>query len=351
MRDLTGGALSDTWVPQWIRSERGDDPLPVITAVAITVLDGHPVAVTAGADTACVWDLADGSRVGEISVGAGEDIAIAPLAGRPVVAVLGHRSGRVALWDVAHGDHMSDLPAEEITAVAAVTIGACPVVVTGHEDGMVHLWDLTTRRQVGRPLAGHETCVGHVTTALVDGRAVAITGGRMDLDCFWDGDVRVWDLGDGKQLTSFPAAGSPVSAAAVTVVGGRPVVTTGFWDGRLEMRDMMTGHALRTCRAESLGFMIHGSSGVRALQGTVLRGRPVVLAGHDDGTVRIWDVPTGEQVGATLRLPLGQGAFAQRRPGRSVRLAVGPGDTLVACAGREVVSLNYGGAAPAKDSI
>lgn len=152
MRNPADGALSDIWVPRWTRSECGGTSLSPVSTVVTTVLDGHRVAVTAGKDAACVWDLTDGSCSGEISVGAMEDMAIVPFGNRPAVAVLGHDSRRVGLWDLAAGHHVSDLPAEDTQAVAVVMIDACPVVVTGHEDCTVRLWDLTTCRQIGSPL-------------------------------------------------------------------------------------------------------------------------------------------------------------------------------------------------------
>lgn len=325
-----------------------------VSTVVTTVLDGHRVAVTAGKDAACVWDLTDGSCSGEISVGAMEDMAIVPFGNRPAVAVLGHDSRRVGLWDLAAGHHVSDLPAEDTQAVAVVMIDACPVVVTGHEDCTVRLWDLTTCRQIGSPLVGHTTWVAHVATAMVDGRAVAITGGGMDLDHDWDEKIRIWDLTEGRQLTSFPTADGPVSAIAVMTLGGRPVVVAGYWDGRLELWDMTTGQALRAWQAESLTDLLYRPAGVSALQTMVLRGRTVVLAGHDDGTLRIWDVATDEQTGPTLQLPICEGASARQRSlgarRRRVRLAIGPEGGLVACAGQEVALLYYGGTAQGCDS-
>ncbi|MEU9304769.1 hypothetical protein [Streptomyces sp. NPDC048269] len=313
------------------------------------MLDGHPVAVTAGKDTPCVWDLTDGSCSGGISAGAVEDMAIVPFGNRPAVAVLGHDSRGVGLWDLAAGHHVSDLPAEATQAMALGMIDACPVVVTGHEDCTVRVWDLTTCRQIGPALVGHTTGVAHVATAMVDGRAVAITGGGMDLDHGWDEKIRIWDLTEGRQLTSFPTADGPVSAMAMTALGGRPVVMAGYWDGRLQLWDVTTGQGLRVWQAESLTDLLYRPAGVSALQAMVLRGRPVVLAGHDDGTLRIWDVATDKQTGPTLQLPTTEGASARRRSlgaeRRRVRLAIGPQGGLVACADQEVALLCYGGTA------
>ncbi|MCW2623895.1 MAG: repeat protein [Mycobacterium sp.] len=84
-----------------------------VGAVATGVVDGRPVAVTGSWDeTARVWDLATGQRVGE------------PLTGHtgPVVAV------------------------------ATGVVDGRSVAVTGSHDATVRVWDLATGRPAGRQL-------------------------------------------------------------------------------------------------------------------------------------------------------------------------------------------------------
>ncbi|MER7313334.1 WD40 repeat domain-containing protein, partial [Streptomyces halstedii] len=82
-----------------------------VNAVACTVVDGRPVAVTASDDhTVRVWDLATRQQVG------------APLTG--------------------HTD--------EVNAVACTVLDERPVAVTGSDDHTVRVWDLVTRRCIDR---------------------------------------------------------------------------------------------------------------------------------------------------------------------------------------------------------
>jgi WD40 repeat protein len=77
---------------------------------------------------------------------------------------------------------------------------------------------------------------------------------------------------------------------AVTELDGRPVVISGSYDQTVRVWDLATG--------DPVG---HPSTGhgdwVRAVAVTELDGRPVVISGSDDRTVRVWDLATGDPVG------------------------------------------------------
>ncbi|MFE2935889.1 hypothetical protein [Streptomyces sp. NPDC059278] len=82
------------------------------------------------------------------------------------------------------------------------------------------MWDLTTGKQVGKPLTGHDDEVWAVATGVVDGRPIAVTGSR-------DKSVRVWDLSTHRQTgpaLTFPA---PIEAVAVTPHNTHLTVTFG----------------------------------------------------------------------------------------------------------------------------
>ncbi|WP_157597099.1 WD40 repeat domain-containing protein [Streptacidiphilus rugosus] len=85
----------------------------------------------------------------------------------------------------------------------------------------VRLWDLATGEPVGEPLTGHTDEVWSASTAVLDGRLVAATGGD-------DRTVRWWDVTTGQQLGqyAFPAgiwqlAGAP--DGRVVVGSGRHI--------------------------------------------------------------------------------------------------------------------------------
>jgi WD40 repeat protein len=56
----------------------------------------------------------------------------------------------------------------------------------------------------------------------------------------------VWDLATGKGLRTLDGYDSMVSELAVTELDGRPVIVTGSTDGTVRVRDLATGKGLRS---------------------------------------------------------------------------------------------------------
>jgi WD40 repeat protein len=84
-----------------------------------------------------------------------------------------------------------------------------------------------------------------------------------------------------------------VQAVATAILDGTPVAVTGGGDGTVRVWDLRTGEA----RGEPLA----GHTGaVSAVAVGEVDGTPVAVTGGGDGTVRVWDLPTGEARGEPL---------------------------------------------------
>ncbi|MFC8721124.1 caspase family protein [Kitasatospora sp. NPDC057198] len=170
-----------------------------------------------------------------------------------------------------------------VEAVACAVLDGRPVAVTGGKDDTVRVWDLTTGQPVGEPLTGHTGSVDAVACTVLDGRPVAVTGS-------WDNTVRVWDLATGQPVGE-PLTGhtGPVDAVACTVLDERPVAVTGSWDNTVRVWDLTTG--------QPVGEPLTGhTSPVDAVACTVLDGRPIAVTGDWNHTARVWDLATGQPV-------------------------------------------------------
>ncbi|GIH93478.1 hypothetical protein Psi01_41080 [Planobispora siamensis] len=286
-----------------------------VLAAATAVLDGRPVAVTAGADhTVRTWDLGTGREAGPPLGGFGEETAVlatAVLGGRSVVVTVDADSA-VNVWDLLDGRRAGDPltgHTGRVLAIATAVVNGRPVVVTAGADRTVRVWDLEAGRQAGDPLTGHTGRVTAVAAAIVDGRPVAVTGG-------WDKTVRIWDLEAGRQ-TGDPLTGHGdwVTAIATAVVDGRPVAVTGSRDAVLRLWDLAD--------ARPLGEPLTGVP-ARTLATAVVDGRPVAVTGQGE-TVRILELPDGRPAGAELTFPLPVGP-----------LVPAPDGGLLAGFGREV---------------
>ncbi|MFD8530257.1 WD40 repeat domain-containing serine/threonine protein kinase [Streptosporangium canum] len=308
-----------------------------VTAVAVTQLDGRPVAVSAGDDTVRVWDLTTRKQIGEPLTGHTDKItsvAVGQLNARPVavsagwdrtvrvwdlatheqigqpltghtdkvasvavgqlnsrsVAVSSSPDGTVRVWDLAEGEQISELAAGHIggsTSVATGALNGRPVAISSSAgssswDRTVRVWDLATRKQLGEPFIGHAEGVTSVAVGQLDARPVAVSAG-------WDRTVRVWDLATREQLGQ-PLTGhtDKVASVAVGQVDGRLVAVSASWDRTIRVWDLAT--------RKQLGQPLTGHTGsVNSVAVGQVDGRLVAVSGGYDATVRVWDLAAHRQ--------------------------------------------------------
>ncbi|MEV5439951.1 WD40 repeat domain-containing protein [Streptomyces sp. NPDC052682] len=298
---------------------------PVHT-VATAELDTGLAAVTAD-DTGSVslWDLQDVSAAlpGELGVRALTCVRL----DRRTVTVTGHRDGHLRLWDTAGGLCLSRhaAPTAEpggVTALGCVRLGertlaatayagnllrfwdlADPadrgclvpvdaavaaldctradhlaVAVTGHADGSVRLWDLAARTGLGTLLPPGGSPVTSVACGH-HGPARAISG-------HLDGSCRSWDLERRVQLSEWaPAVSAPVEAVAMSLGEDGVIAVVGHSDGGVVLRDAAGGRLL--------GAAMRGEGAALAsLTCTERDDQSLVLAGHRDGTLDLFDLAT-----------------------------------------------------------
>ncbi|MFI1414968.1 caspase family protein [Streptomyces sp. NPDC020707] len=368
LQQLNQHAQPGEWVPTWAT---GHDFTPALRhtfpghessvyAVACTVFDGRPVAVTgSGRGEVLVWDLGSGERVAgpfphDASVRA---VACTVLDGRPVAVTgtgtstltdtdtgTGTGRGEVFVWDLGSGERVAGpFPHNgQVQAVACTFLDGRPVAVTltfaytdaGTGRDEVLVWDLGSGERVAGPFP-HNGQVQAVACAVLDGRPVAVTG----TDTV-SGEVFVWDLGSSEQIAGpfthaqrittlacitvddipiivsgcindaarawnlsakyehaeFPSPLFPVSAVACSVLGGRSVAVTGT--GTISGNGEVFVWDLGSGKRLAGPFPHRGP--VNAIACTVLDGQPVAVTGAGGafglGEVLVWDLGSGERV-------------------------------------------------------
>ncbi|MET8623868.1 hypothetical protein ABZW30_08975 [Kitasatospora sp. NPDC004669] len=302
-----------------------------VRSVATAVVDGCTLAVTSGDDgTVRVWDMVTGEQVGEPLIGPGSRVravATAVVDGR-TLAVSGGDDGTVRRWDLAAGQQVGDALmgyGEGLLAVTTTVVDGRPLVL-GSTTYRVWVWDLVTGEQVGEPWWTERDdgngWVWSMTTAVLDGRPVAVTGSD-------DGTVRVWDVATGEQVgellfgAELDGCELGESGVATAVVDGRTLAVSSGDDWAVRVWDVGAG--------ERVGEPLTGH-GARVWAGAamVMDGRTLAVTGSEDGTVRLWDLAVREQVGSPLVFP---------SPVRA--LAVAPGGQLVVGFGSEVAALSW----------
>ncbi len=190
---------------------------------------------------------------------------------------IGDRAPREVLWD---SDELSAV------SVACATLNGRQVVVAGggnfDTSESIGVWDLATGTPVREPWRCTTNSrqrtfgvISAVACATLSDGPVVVYGTYAVSTLF------VHDLATGTPVCTITTGNSIVSAVAVPK--GYPVAISGHNDGTVRVWNLDTGSLRRAMDAGHTGT-------VAAVARTVLNGRPVVVsAGRDDGTLRMSD--------------------------------------------------------------
>lgn len=309
--------------------------------------DGRSVAAGAWDGTVWIWDVATGAVHARLP---GHTETVAAVLFSPDGATLysAGEDGDVRLWDPATGSerHVSRGHVGDVTALAITTDGS--TLVSGGTDRTLRLWDAVTGAPRGEPMTGHSDVVrdvaftrdgGTVVSGAIDGsvrlwdaRTGAARGGPltghtsrvMDIAVSPDGhtvasagadaSARLWQTRETTPLGRALHSGVTFQTVAV----GDGLLVAGDDDGRVRLFDLSTG----TERGELVGHDLR-------VRGVAISSTGVVASGGSDRTVRLWDAATHRSRGSPL--PTGGIVLdvAFSRDGALVAAAVADGSVMV----------------------
>ena len=289
----------------------------VVESVAVTA-DGTR-AVSGGDDgTVRVWDLATGQQQAALT---GHDGAVWSVAvtADGTRAVSGGDDGTVRVWDLATGQQQAELTGHD-GAVRSVAVTADGTrAVSGGGDGTVRVWDLATGQQQAE-LTGHDGSVRSRwrSPPTGPGRSAAATTARCGCGTWPPASSRPRSPATTARCSRWrsPPTGPGRSAAATTARCGcgtwppassrprSPATTAGCGRWRSPRTGPGRSAAATTARcgcgtwppASSRPSSPATTALVRSVAVTA-DGTRAVSGGHD-GTVRVWDLATGQQQAA-----------------------------------------------------
>jgi RNA polymerase sigma factor (sigma-70 family) len=269
-------------------TDRNGDPLPAgavarlgtvrfRTAHALTSLvfaaDGKTLTATGWGETVQVWDAATGRELHRLAMPLDTKgpRVLAPDGRTLALGSIGPDL-RVRLVDVTTGKDVRSLDAGGFVGALRFTPdGKTLAWVSGKEVGT---WDLGTGKEVRR---GPAPADGLGVLAVAPGGKALALAGR-------DPVVHVWDAGAGRPLFSLEGQRDRVCSAAFSP-DGKTLATAADLDEAVRLWDAATGKAVRR---------LPGPGGwARALAWSP-DGKTLATGGQD-GRIRLWDPPTGEE--------------------------------------------------------
>jgi serine/threonine protein kinase len=284
---------------------------PKVNALAVSA-DGRR-AVSGGDDgCVCVWDTTMGSPTAVLTGHDGPVLAVA-IDADGHRALSGGKDGLVIVWDLAAGQEICRLTGHH-GPVHAVSFAPEDRAISGGEDKTARVWSIEDKREVFTAFGDHQGAV----------RAVAVEG-RRAVSAGDDKTVRLWPLEPPRSLTRFykdkDLKGAIVTVAIApdghSVLLGSDSGEVRLWDSRDKRSRAVWTFRKGDDAITSVAFSPDGrralaatrSSGLIVLDAVTGRERhrypgPFAfdavgaaregtgfLTAHDDGSIRLWELP------------------------------------------------------------
>lgn len=148
-------------------------------------------------------------------------------------------------------------------------------------------WSLSTGHVIGKPISGDYGGCESVSTAILDGRKLILTGEL-------NGTISVWDLATGQPVGVPLNNQKRVNVLSAVEVDGRPIVVSGDNEGTVRAWDLATGM--------SMGEPLRGRGSVSLLELAKANGC-VVIGCLRYKTIDFTDLATGSPIGRSILAP------------------------------------------------
>ncbi|GHG03789.1 MULTISPECIES: WD40 repeat domain-containing protein [Amycolatopsis] len=263
-----------------------------ITALAVTLMDGHAVLVAGdGSGAVTVRDLSVGEAYELLRVGVARgwvgDLAIARADGH-VLVLAACDDGALRVADLSPSDSSPADPSPGhqigVESIALTRVGGHPVVLSGGHLGDLHCRDARTGSWTAL-LSHGDLRITDIAVATIAQRQVVVTGSPR-------AGVRLHDLASGQPLADYRSPGDDmewVHSVDVLPMDGRPVIVGAGDDGLVWMWDLLSGECLLRWKVPD------GDAHRPVWRGLLVDGTPVLAGvqaeyGPTTGQIALYDL-------------------------------------------------------------
>lgn len=187
----------------------------------------------------------------------------------------------LSLWDAATGETIRAFAGRFVGITSAAFSPDSELAVTGNVDGTLTLWDVGEARELRTFPSGHADAITSVDF-FSDGRSV-LSGSR-------DGTMKLWDVTTGTEIRAFAGHTGPVTSVNYAPDGRQAASTSD--DGTVKLWDVGSGEVLRTLSGHTDAVL----SAAFSLDGRWL------ASGSRDQSVKLWELAQVEERPVELRM-------------------------------------------------
>jgi WD40 repeat protein/transcriptional regulator with XRE-family HTH domain len=214
--------------------------------------------------------------------------------------------GSLHIWDAATGEELLTLRGhnDKINDLTFSPDGEqlATVGTDSNFSARVRVWDVSAALRTRRPLPTDQALLTLPLSAESDSVVFSPDGARLAVGTFdpstsvFDAPAKVWDLTSGQELFSLRGQTGGVRALAFTSDGAR--LATAGQDGSVKVWDAETGLELLTLRGHTGPVMGVDFSPecIRPPEASAERCETLLATAGQDGTVKLWDAETGQEL-------------------------------------------------------